>query len=62
MLAWFIAAACMWRGLTSEEADAVQAEVQDRIDALVLEPADFTAGEARDILDAAIASVLERTR
>lgn len=67
MLAWVVAAACMWRGLTSDEADAVQVEVQARINARAADPlidpeVDLTAGEARDILDAAIATVLEQTR
>ncbi|UUE19336.1 hypothetical protein [Microbacterium sp. J1-1] len=62
MLAWIVAAACMWRGLTSDEADAVAQELTDRLDILTLMPTDLTAGEARDVLDAAIATVLERTR
>ena len=63
MLSWLVAATGMWRGLTSDEADAVEIEVRERLDVLTLDPlADLTAGEARDILDAAIATVLERTR
>lgn len=63
MIAWFVAAACLWRGLTSDEADAVAVEVQERIDMLMLDPlTDLTAGDARDILDASIAAVLEQTR
>ncbi|MFJ2535868.1 hypothetical protein [Microbacterium maritypicum] len=62
MLAWFVAAACMWRGLTSGEADEVAQEVTDRLDALALGACDLTAGQARDVLEAAIAAVLERTR
>lgn len=52
----------MWRGLTSGEADEVAQEVTDRLDALSLGASDPTAGQARDVLEAVIASVLERTR
>lgn len=62
MLAWFVAAACMWRGLTSDEADAVEVEIRERLESLLVDPSDLSAGEVRDVLDAAIASVLERTR
>lgn len=63
MLSWLVAATGMWRGLTSEEADAVEGEVRERLAVLRLDPLDdLSAGEARDVLDAAIAAVLERTR
>lgn len=62
MLAWIIAAAGMVRGLTSDEADDVQVEVVTRLDSLGVDGGDLSAGEARDVLDAAIATVLERTR
>lgn len=60
MLALIIAAACLWRGLTTEETDAVAAAVDAVLDAIDLEQ--LTAGEARDILDVAIATVLTQTR
>ena len=62
MLAWIVAAAGMMRGLTSDEADAVQDEVVARLDSLGVGGSDLCAGAARDVLDAAIATVLERTR
>lgn len=62
MLAWIVAAASMWRGLTSDEADAVEQEAQVRLDSLGVEPRDLSAGQVRDVLDAAIATVLEQTR
>ncbi|MBW9094646.1 hypothetical protein JNB62_13195 [Microbacterium jejuense] len=60
MIALTIAAACMWRGLTSEETDAVAAEVQTQLAAIGLET--LTAGVARDVLEAAISTVLAVTR
>lgn len=64
MLAWFIAAACMWRGLTNEEADAVEQEVRDYLVQIGVDPETvmLSAGQARDLIDSAIAVVLERTR
>ena len=55
-----IAAACLWRGLTQEEADAVEREVATAIDGLDIDA--MTAGDARDVLDAAIATVLVASR
>lgn len=56
MFAFVIAAACLWRGLTQDEATAVEQEVASLIDGLDIDA--MTAGEARDVLDAAIATVL----
>lgn len=55
-----IAAACLWRGLTQEEATAVEHQVADAIDGLDIDA--MTAGEARDVLDEAIATVLAESR
>lgn len=60
MFAFVIAAACLWRGLTQEEATAVEQEVAELIDGLDIDA--MTAGEARDVLDAAIAAVLVVSR
>ena len=60
MLALIVAAACLWRGLTSEETDAVGDVVTAALGELDIDT--LTAGEARDILDVAIATVLEQTR
>lgn len=60
MFAFVIAAACLWRGLTQEEATAVEQEVAELIDGLDIDV--MTAGEARDVLDAAIAAVLAVSR
>ena len=55
-----IAAACLWRGLTREEATAVEHHVAEAIDGLDIDM--MTAGEARDVLDEAIAIVLAESR
>lgn len=60
MFAFVIAAACLWRGLTQEEATAVEQEVAELLDGLDIDV--MTAGEARDVLDAAIAAVLSVSR
>lgn len=60
MFAFVIAAACLWRGLTQEEATAVEQQVAELIDGQDIDM--MTAGEARDVLDAAIAAVLVVSR
>lgn len=60
MFAFMIAAACLWRGLTQDEATAVEHHVADAIDGLDIDA--MTAGEARDVLDDAIAAVLAESR
>lgn len=62
MLAWIIAAASLWRGLTPDEVDQVAAEVQDRLTDQAIDPINVTASEALTMLDTAIAVVLERCR
>lgn len=62
MLAWIIAAASLWRGLTPDEVDQVAAEVQTRLTDQAIDPIEVTASEALVMLDTAIATVLERSR
>lgn len=62
MLAWIVAAASLWRGLTPNEVDQVAAEVQARLTEQAIDPINVTASEAFAMLDAAIAAVLERCR
>jgi hypothetical protein len=62
MLAWIIAAASLWRGLTPDEVDQVAAEVQTRLTEQAIDPINVTASGALTMLDTAIAVVLERCR
>lgn len=62
MLAWIIAAASLWRGLTPDEVDQVAAEVQTKLTDQGLDPITMTASDALTMLDTAIAVVLERCR
>lgn len=60
MISLIIAAACLWRGLTAEETDAVADEVAAQLEPTPLE--ELTAGQARDVLESAISTVLATTR
>lgn len=65
MLAMVIAAACLWRGLTDDEATAVGDEVMARLDALAVEGQTLdmlTTADARRLLDDAIADVVAVSR
>ncbi|OZB84332.1 hypothetical protein [Microbacterium sp. 13-71-7] len=62
MLGWIIAAAGLWRGLTTEEVDDVHAEVQAQLTAQSLDLTLMTASDAQAMLTDAIGVVLERTR
>ena len=62
MLAWIIAAASLWRGLTPAEVDEVAAEVQARLTEQAADPITMSASDALTMLDTAIAVVLERCR
>lgn len=65
MLAMVIAAACLWRGLTDDEATAVGVEVMARLDALDAQGQSLdtlTTAAARRLLDDAIADVVAVSR
>lgn len=60
MLGLIVAAACLWRGLTTDETDAVETELLAQLEGRALE--DLSAGEARDLLEAAIGDVVAIAR
>jgi len=60
MFGLIVAAACLWRGLTTDETTQVAAELEAALAGQDLNV--IPAGDARDALDAAISTVLLRTR